>query len=59
MTNYSIACGDVMPGCHATFSDDSKNALMQQVVTHAESIHGMTEVTPEVATLVGASIKES
>ena len=56
---YSMACGDVMPGCDATFSEDSKDALMNQIVTHAASAHGITEVTPEVATAVAAAIKQS
>lgn len=56
---YSMSCGDVMPGCDATFSEDTKDALMKQIVTHAASVHGITEVTPEVATAVEAAIKES
>jgi Protein of unknown function (DUF1059). len=48
-----------MPGCDATFSEDSKATLMEQIVGHAAAVHGITEITPEVATAVGASIKES
>lgn len=59
MTTYSMACADVMPGCDATFSEDSKATLMEQIVGHAAAVHGITEITPEVATAVGASIKES
>ena len=59
MTTYSMACADVMPGCDATFSADSKDALMEQIVGHAASAHGIKEVTPEVATAVGAAIKQS
>ena len=56
---YSMACGDVMPGCNATFSADSKDALMGQIVNHASSVHGITEITPQVGTAVQAAIKES
>jgi len=56
---YSMACGDVMPGCGATFSADTKDALMGQIVNHASSVHGITEITPEVGTAVQAAIKES
>jgi flavin-dependent dehydrogenase len=48
-----------MPGCDATFSEDSKATLMEQIVGHAAAVDGITEITPEVATAVGASIKES
>jgi len=57
--SYSIACGDVMPGCAATFSADTKDELMGQVVAHAGADHGVTEVTPEVAAAVEGAIKES
>jgi len=57
--SYSIACGDVMPGCAATFSAETKDELVGQVVAHAGADHGVTEVTPEVASAVDAAITES
>jgi len=57
--SYSIACGDVMPGCAAHFEADSKDELMGQVVTHAREDHGVEEVTPEIAQAVEGAIKES
>jgi len=57
--SYSIACGDVMPGCAATFSAETKDELVGQVVAHADADHGVTEVTPEVAAAVDAAITES
>ena len=57
--SYSIACGDVMPGCAATFSAETKDELLGQVVAHAGADHGVTEVTPEVASAVDAAITES
>ena len=48
-----------MPGCDATFSEGSKDALMEQIVNHASSAHGITEITPDVANAVGAAIKVS
>ena len=57
--SYSIACGDVMPGCAATFEADTKDELMQQVVAHAREDHGVEEVTPDVAQAVEGAIHES
>ena len=37
---YSLACGDVMPGCAATFEADSEEELLQQVGPHAAEEHG-------------------
>jgi predicted small metal-binding protein len=53
---YSIACGDVMPGCTARFGASSEPELMEQVIEHARSAHGITEITPEVASAVKAVI---
>lgn len=43
-------CGDVVPGCTATFSG-TQEEILQQVAQHARDDHGITDVTPE---LVGA-----
>ncbi len=56
---YSLACGDVMPGCAATFSEDDKDVLMQQVAAHAESEHGISEITPDVAEAVDGAIQQT
>lgn len=53
---FKLACGDVMPGCAARFETDTKDELMQQVVAHAAADHGITEVTPEIATAVEGKI---
>lgn len=55
---YTLECGDVMPGCAATFQADDKDGLMLQVAKHAEADHGVTDITPEVRDAVEAAIKE-
>jgi predicted small metal-binding protein len=54
---YELACGDVISGCAATFSAESKDDLMQQVGAHASADHGIEEVTPEIAEQVEAKIR--
>ncbi len=56
---YSLACGDVMPGCAATFDADTKDELMALVAGHAADAHDITEITPEVAQAVEGAIQES
>ncbi len=56
---YSLACGDVMPGCAATFEADSEEELLQQVGPHAADAHGISEVTPDVLEAVKGAIKGS
>lgn len=53
---FQIACGDVMPGCSATFRDETEDGLLEQVVQHVTEEHGITDVTPEMrAQLRGAT----
>ena len=56
---YSLACGDVMPGCAATFDADSEEDLLQQVGPHARDAHGISEITPDVLAAVKGAIKQS
>ena len=49
----TFRCGDVMPGCTATFhgSDDE---ILGAVGHHATVDHGIVEVTPELVSTVRA-----
>lgn len=51
-----FACGDVVPGCGATFSDPSEDELVQKVSAHAEETHGISSLTPEMTEQVRAAI---
>ena len=39
MMSFTMACGDVIPGCPATFTADTQAELMAQVAAHANSVH--------------------
>jgi predicted small metal-binding protein len=54
---YSLACGDVMPGCAATFSAATEDELLAQIGPHAADAHGITEITPDVLEAVKGAIK--
>jgi predicted small metal-binding protein len=43
-----FACGDVVPGCDATFVCDTEDEILVQVAQHAAEVHGMTEVPDAV-----------
>ncbi|CAN5806305.1 hypothetical protein BH24ACT15_BH24ACT15_27140 [soil metagenome] len=51
-----FSCGDVVPGCQATFTGSTDDDVMQQVVAHAEEDHGMSSLPPETQEQVKASI---
>lgn len=56
---YSIACGDVMPGCAATFEADTEDDLLALVAPHAAEVHGVTEITPEVLEAVKGAVRQT
>lgn len=54
-----IECNSVVPGCDWTASAESEDALLQKVVAHAAEVHGVKDVTPELAAQVKAAIKDA
>jgi len=57
--SYSLACGDVVPGCASTLEAGSEDDLMAKVADHARDEHGVTEITPELADQVKGAVKSS
>jgi predicted small metal-binding protein len=54
---YTIACGDVMPGCPARFHAPTRDDLLGQVAGHAGEVHGITEFPPAVLAAVDGAIR--
>ena len=50
-----FACGDVVPGCSATFSADTDDEILSAVTEHARRDHGITEMPDSVV----ASVREN
>jgi predicted small metal-binding protein len=44
-------CGDVVPGCDAEFTGHEDD-ILAAVGAHAQAVHGMTEVSPELVLTV-------
>jgi predicted small metal-binding protein len=47
-----FSCGDVVPGCTATFTAQTEPEIVLQVAAHAREDHGMAAVPPELVTQV-------
>ena len=56
--SYTIYCGDVMEGCPVHLEADTVDELLGQVVGHARSAHGVTEVSPELERQVRGAVHE-
>ena len=52
-----FACGVVVPDCTFVASATTEEDVMKQVATHAAQVHGLTEITPELAAKVKAAIQ--
>jgi predicted small metal-binding protein len=44
----SFACGDVVPGCDATWVCSTDDELLAEVARHAKLEHGLTEIPAEL-----------
>ena len=44
----SFACGDVVPGCEARWVCSTDDEILVQVGAHAASVHGLTDLSPEL-----------
>jgi len=54
--SHKLACGDVMPGCDATFTAESEAELLEQAGAHVAEAHGITDPPPEVLEAVKNAI---
>ncbi len=53
-----FACGDVIPGCKATFAGDSSEDVLTQVAQHARVDHQLETVPAEVVEQVKRKIRD-
>lgn len=52
----SFACGDVVPGCDATFVCPTEDEILAAVARHARADHGLIEVPAELVEQVRGKI---
>lgn len=51
-------CRDVGPDCDFVARGETEEKVMEQVVEHARTAHGIEEVPPELAEKAKAAIKD-
>ncbi|MHA7208633.1 DUF1059 domain-containing protein [Arthrobacter sp. MDT1-65] len=52
----AFACGDVVPGCDARWVCSTDDEILAGVGAHALSVHGLTELPPDLVRAVRGSI---
>lgn len=53
-----FCCGDVVPGCNATFRAPDEDSLFAQIAAHARRDHGLTEISPALLAQVRANVRD-
>jgi len=53
-----LRCRDVGVDCDAVIRAETDEELMKKVSEHAKTVHGMSEISPDLASKVKAAIKE-
>jgi predicted small metal-binding protein len=53
-----IRCADVGMDCDFVTKAETQEELMQKVVQHAQEVHGITEITPELQQKVVEVIRD-
>ncbi len=52
----TFACGDVVPGCQASWVCDTDDDILTRVAAHASADHGLVEVSDDLVAAVRAHI---
>jgi predicted small metal-binding protein len=53
-----LRCRDVGVDCDHVIRAETEEELMKKVAEHAKTVHGMTEISPEMAAKVKAAIRD-
>ena len=53
-----LHCGDLMAGCDFVAKGKDEAEVMTRTAEHARKVHGLTEITPDLAGKVQAAIRE-
>lgn len=51
-----FSCGDVVPGCEASWVCPTDEDILARVAAHARADHGMTDIPDEVVSAVRSRI---
>jgi len=53
-----LRCRDIGVDCDGVIQAETEEELMRKVAEHAKTVHGMSEISPDMVAKVKAAIKE-
>ena len=53
-----LHCRDVGFDCNGVIKAQTENEVLAMAAEHARKVHGVTDITPEIASKIKAAIKE-
>ncbi|MCW2608333.1 MAG: hypothetical protein JWO60_3026 [Frankiales bacterium] len=56
-STWSLACGDVLPGCTSVMTGATRDAVLAAVASHAEADHGVTDLDATTFAAVEAALR--
>lgn len=54
-----FSCGDVVPGCNASFEAADESSLFGQITVHARVAHGLTDISPALLSQVRSKVRDT
>jgi len=53
-----LRCRDIGVDCDGVIRAETEEELMRKVAEHAKTVHGMSQISPDMAAKVKAAIKD-
>ena len=55
---WTLACGDVLPGCTSVLSGETRDAVLAAVGAHAAADHGVSDIDPATLAAVESALRQ-
>jgi len=56
---WTLACGDVLPGCTSVLTGPTREAVLSAVGAHAAADHGVTSIDAATMAAVEAALRSA
>lgn len=56
---WTLACGDVLPGCSSVLTGETRDAVLAAVASHAAADHGVTSIDAGTLAAVDSALRSA